>query len=149
LIFDSAVKEINVADMHNFFSTRRQITASLLFQATAVGQTKQVPQTGSSGGTHVILIGTNELHPDKGSFLVGVRTSVVAETALVTVVFYEQVGGMRVLRSEESLAPIAGPDAYGATRANFYIPRAAIEFIRVKFFHKEVGQVDIPFATQK
>lgn len=138
-----------MADLHNLFSTRRELAASLLFQAAAFGQTKEVPQTGSSGGTHVIVIGTNELHPDRGSFLVGVRTSVVADAALVTVFFHEEVGGIRVLRSEESLAPIAGPDAYGATRANFYIPRAAIESIRVKFYQKEVGQVDIPFATQK
>ena len=137
-----------MADFHNPFSTRRELAASLVFQAAAVGQTK-VPQTGSSGGTHVILIGTNELHPDRGSFLVGVRTSVVADAALVTVFFHEEVGGIRVLRSEESLAPIAGPDAYGATRSNFYIPRASIEFIRLKFYQKEVGQVDIPFATKK
>ena len=135
--------------MDNLFWTRRELAASLLFQTVAFGQTKEVPQTGSVGGTHVILIGTNEVHPDRGSFLVGVRTSVVADSALVTVFFYEDFGGIRVLRSQESLAPIAGPDAYGATRSNFYIPRAAIEFIRVKFYPTPVGQVEIPFASRK
>jgi hypothetical protein len=75
-------------------------------------------------------------------FLVGVRTKVKCTDILVTV-FYrtsEQMNGKLVplILSQESLAPCAGWNAYGATRRDFTMPRDQVQFIQLVFL-QEVG----------
>ena len=80
------------------------------------------------------------------SFFIGVRSSVKADRALVTV-FYRQPlpspqgpGVTFTVKRElmltlESMAPIAGPDAYGVTRDPFAIPRDQVTRIEVAFLN--------------
>jgi hypothetical protein len=75
-------------------------------------------------------------------FLVGVRTKIKCSDILVTV-FYRttrEINGkdVKLLLSEESLAPCAGWDAYGATRRDFTMPKDSVEMIRLTFLN-EVG----------
>ena len=79
-------------------------------------------------------------------FLVGVRTKIKCTDILVTVFYRRKMlisdGGsepLSLLLSEESLAPCAGWDAYGATRRDFRMPKDSIELIRLAFL-QEVDQ---------
>jgi hypothetical protein len=143
-------------------STRRAFVLAAPLAATALGQvtgtgtvtgalsrTEPTPSDGmhrepnewgspygdttAEGDTFVILFDGNT--PDE--FGVGVRTSVKADYAMVEV-FYNQPSAAygNLLLSKESMAPIAGTDAYGGTRRNFTIPRDAIDSIVVTFFNR-------------
>ena len=82
-----------------------------------------------------------------GPFMVGVRTRVKADQALVEVFYHAFIDGIKgaVLLSKASLAPVAGFEAYGGTRDNFDIPRERVQFIRVRFFN-EVGKREAKIA---
>lgn len=76
-------------------------------------------------------------------FMVGVRTRVKADRALVTVFYKKTVPDFgELLLSKDSMAPVAGWEAYGATRDNFTIPRDHIQRIEVLF----LNDVAIRFA---
>jgi hypothetical protein len=81
----------------------------------------------------------------KGKLMVGIRTKVAADYALITVFYNEKlfirgsVWPERVpvdlLLSRESVAPVAGWNGYGGTRDDFDIPRKMIRFFRVTFMN--------------
>lgn len=88
--------------------------------------------TTPDGDTFIRIMGAED-----GDFLVGVRTSVKADLALVDV-FYEedhpQFG--KLLLSKSSTAPVPGLDAYGATHDNFSIPRDRLKLVRITFLNE-------------
>jgi hypothetical protein len=74
--------------------------------------------------------------PEPG-FMIGVRTSIKADRALVTV-FYEGLAALKagdepvkLLLSMESTAPVAGVEGYGGTRDVFKMPRESVKFVKV------------------
>jgi hypothetical protein len=88
----------------------------------------------------------NLMDAGSGAFLVGVRTRVEADWALVTVFYREQWGSrelpQELLLSSESMAPVAGWKIHGATHNSFAIPRDRIQFIRVLFLN-EAGKREV------
>jgi hypothetical protein len=78
-------------------------------------------------------------------FMVGVRTPANADRALVEV-FYKtkmrlglEAKEQELYLSDESVAPIAGNDAWGGTRKAFTMPRESVQFIRVTLL-ADVGE---------
>jgi hypothetical protein len=76
-------------------------------------------------------------------FLVLVRTKVKC-TDIVVTVFYRttmeiEAKPTSLLLYQESIAPRAGWDAYGATRRDFTMPKASVERIQLTFL-TEVGE---------
>ncbi len=121
--------------------TRRKfVVASAGLVAVAGGQTfRTYPgELASPENDTFLKLSTEADFPD--GFMVAVRTSVKADQALVTV-FYAWMNQDRreLLLSKQSLAPIAGLNAYGGTRDIFHIPRTSVKFIEVTFFN-EVGK---------
>jgi hypothetical protein len=121
--------------------TRRLFTLAAI--GASAGAAVRFDEEMTNGDTAIRLIDATE---DKGGpFMVGVRTSVKADQALVQVFYHVRTlvfGASRdLLLHKESIAPIAGNEGYGATADNFAIPRDQVQFIRVTFF-KESGQVE-------
>jgi hypothetical protein len=77
---------------------------------------------------------------DPNVFFVGVRSSIEAEYALVTVFYnlhlHTASGNTKFLVSKESMAPVAGIRGYGATRDQFSIPRDLLDFVQVTFLNQ-------------
>ena len=79
--------------------------------------------------------------PDsKGSFFVGVRTTLKASHYLAEVFYKTTVPELKsqveLLLHQESIGPVAGNEGYGATNQNFTCPRDKVEFVKVTFFQK-------------
>ena len=89
-----------------------------------------------SGDVAVRLFDADE---QRKAFGVGVRApgSPGTTSALVEVFYDVEVAGIgKVLLHQESMAPIAGRDAYGATNQNFTMPRESVRHIRVTLFER-------------
>ncbi len=126
--------------------TRRKFVLGSGLVAVAGGQTfrRTYPdELASPEGDMFLKLSTAADFPD--GFMVAVRTSVKADQALVTV-FYNW--SATLLLSKQSLAPVAGLNAYGGTRDLFHIPRASVKFIEVTFFN-EVGKRKIEVKAGK
>ncbi len=124
--------------------TRRKFVLGSGLVAVAGGQTfrRTYPdELASPEGDTFLKLSTAADFPD--GFMVAVRISVKADQALVTV-FYN----WPLLLSKQSLAPVAGLNAYGGTRDLFHIPRASVKFIEVTFFN-EVGKRKIEVKAGK
>jgi len=115
--------------------TRR---AFFLFTApAALAQSLADPRASSEIGsseqdTWIRLISDED--PDV--FFVGVRTSIEARYALVTVFYNVKSTFGKLLLSKESMAPVAGIRGYGGTRGSFSIPREALQSIEVLFLNE-------------
>lgn len=87
--------------------------------------------------------------PGEGEFGIGVRTPFVCDVIKVEVFYqiqspYGSTDGKPVtlLIHQESWAPDAGNNGYGATARNFTCPRDQVQFVRLTFL-KELGKREV------
>ena len=83
-------------------------------------------------------------------FFVGVRTPVKCDSIKVEVYYtvpFEQSTNHQLLLHQESIAPCAGNNGYGATWSNFTCPRDSVQFVRLTFL-KELGRREIKVGSK-
>jgi len=117
-------------------------TSRRLFMTAAVAGGflgKAQEQQEGEWGTHERDTWIRLIDDERGGFLVGVRTSVKADLALVAVFYdldYPAAVGGKLLLSKESVAPIVGLGGYGGTRQSFSgIPRDKVKHVDVTFLN--------------
>lgn len=99
-----------------------------------IAEGKEIPT--DRDDTFLCLIDTLE---HDGSFIVGVRTKVKADKALVTIYYEARIAGIegKLVLTKSSMAPVVGFGAYGGTHDAFKLP-STVKRIEVDFFNRVV-----------
>lgn len=130
--------------------TRRFLLATLPSLALGAVSFDAEMQDSFEKDTWVRIIDAAGDNKQDNGFLVAVRTTLPGLLSALVAVFYETevmlTAGVgkptKLYLHEESMAPVVGRDAYGATNKNFAIPRDKIRFIQVTFY-KEVARREV------